>query len=79
MQGVWGFTKLSRKFSPFYTTVINVVFWTLSLFPAFLTVWKVEGRVDYENESYNPANKNNGLPENTIEKGDGIENPANKA
>ncbi|KAH6967399.1 hypothetical protein EDB82DRAFT_563204 [Fusarium venenatum] len=69
----------SSKFSPFYTTVINVVFWTLSLFPAFVTIWKVEGRVDYENESSNHADKNNGLPENTIEKGDAIENPVSKA
>src|SRR5690606_13130864 len=31
------------KFSPFYTTVINVVFWTVSLVPAAFTVWGVQG------------------------------------
>ncbi|RSL43056.1 hypothetical protein CEP54_015236 [Fusarium duplospermum] len=62
----------SSKFSPFYTTVINVVFWTASLFPALLTIWKVEDRVSYESEA-------DGLPENATEKGDGIEEPVNKA
>ncbi|KAK4450147.1 major facilitator superfamily domain-containing protein [Podospora aff. communis PSN243] len=34
----------SSKFSPFYTTVINVVFWTVSLVPAFFTIWEVQDR-----------------------------------
>lgn len=32
------------KFSPFYTTVINVVFWTVSLVPALLTIWEVQDK-----------------------------------
>jgi len=44
----WGqcasFGISSSKFSPFYTTVINVVFWTLSLFPAIVTIWEVDER-----------------------------------
>ncbi|KAB5585028.1 hypothetical protein GE09DRAFT_1166021 [Coniochaeta sp. 2T2.1] len=40
----WGqcasFGISSSKFSPFYTTVINVVFWTLSLIPAAVTIWE---------------------------------------
>lgn len=35
--------RCASKFSPFYTTVINVVFWTVSLVPATVTVWGVEG------------------------------------
>jgi hypothetical protein len=35
------------KFSPFYTTVINVVFWTLSLIPAVFTIWEVKERKTY--------------------------------
>jgi hypothetical protein len=58
---------LSSKFSPFYTTVINVVFWTISLFPAVLTIWKVEGHADYENEPSIPTDKDDGLPDNTME------------
>lgn len=38
----WLMTECS-KFSPFYTTVINVVFWTVSLVPAAFTVWGVQG------------------------------------
>ena len=33
---------LCSKFSPFYTTIINVVFWTVSLVPAAFAVWDVE-------------------------------------
>jgi hypothetical protein len=53
----WGpcasFGISSSKFSPFYTTVINVVFWTLSLIPAAITIWEVEDRkmVGEEHES----------------------------
>ncbi|CAG9944844.1 unnamed protein product [Clonostachys rosea f. rosea IK726] len=47
----WGqcasFGISSSKFSPFYTTVINVIFWTLSLFPAAVTIWAVEDRKQY--------------------------------
>ncbi|KAK8087898.1 hypothetical protein PG997_002859 [Apiospora hydei] len=39
----WGqcasFGISSSRFSPFWTAVINVVFWTLSLVPAFFSVW----------------------------------------
>jgi hypothetical protein len=34
----------SSKFSPFYTTVINMVFWAVSLVPAFITIWEVQDR-----------------------------------
>ncbi|KAK8055598.1 MFS general substrate transporter [Apiospora rasikravindrae] len=44
----WGqcasFGISSSRFSPFYTAVINVVFWTLSLVPACISVWEVQGR-----------------------------------
>lgn len=40
----------ASKFSPFYTTVINVVFWTLSLFPAVMSIWKIEGRKEYASD-----------------------------
>ena len=36
------------KFSPFYTTVINVVFWTASLVPASFAVWDVQQVKTYE-------------------------------
>lgn len=68
-------TDLSSKFSPFYTTVINVVFWTISLFPAVLTIWKVEGHAEYENEPSIPTDKDDGLPDNTMERGNAIEKP----
>lgn len=42
------FGMSSSKFSPFYTVVINVIFWTLSLIPAFFTIWKVEDRTNYD-------------------------------
>ena len=32
------------KFSPFYTTVINVTFWTVSLVPALVTIWEVQDK-----------------------------------
>jgi hypothetical protein len=35
---------VTSRFSPFYTTVINVVFWTLSLIPAVFTIWGVEDK-----------------------------------
>ena len=35
--------RVCSKFSPFYTTVINVVFWTVSIVPAAFTVWGVQG------------------------------------
>lgn len=35
---------MTSRFSPFYTTVINVVFWTLSLIPAVFTIWGVEDK-----------------------------------
>ncbi|KAK1827019.1 major facilitator superfamily domain-containing protein [Podospora conica] len=45
----WGqcasFGISSSKFSPFYTTVINVVLWTVSLAPAAYAVWGVEDKV----------------------------------
>lgn len=66
---------LSSKFSPFYTTVINVVFWTISLFPAVLTIWKVEGHADYENEPNISTNKDDGLPDNTTERINAIKKP----
>lgn len=53
----WGqcasFGISSSKFSPFYTTVINVVFWTVSLIPAAFAIWDVEDRrkLDQERES----------------------------
>ncbi|KAK0619693.1 hypothetical protein B0T14DRAFT_566518 [Immersiella caudata] len=44
----WGqcapFGIASSKFSPFYTTLINVVFWTVSLVPDVSTIWDVEDR-----------------------------------
>lgn len=44
----WGqcasFGISSSKFSPFYTTVINVVLWTVSLVPAAFAVWGVEDK-----------------------------------
>lgn len=39
---------MCSKFSPLYTTVINVVFWTVSLVPAAFTVWGVEGVKTHE-------------------------------
>jgi len=42
---------LASKFSPFYTTVINLLFWTLSLFPAVMSIWKIEGRKEYVSEA----------------------------
>lgn len=41
---------IASKFSPFYTTVINVVFWTLSLFPAVMSIWNIEGRKEYASD-----------------------------
>ncbi|KAK8035842.1 major facilitator superfamily domain-containing protein [Apiospora marii] len=44
----WGqcasFGISSSRFSPFWTAVINVVFWTVSLVPAYFTVWDVQDR-----------------------------------
>ena len=44
----WGqcasFGISSSKFSPFYTTVINVVIWTVSLIPASYAIWEVQDR-----------------------------------
>lgn len=40
-------SQMTSKFSPLYTTVINVVFWTLSLIPAAFTIWEVEDRKSY--------------------------------
>ncbi|SPN98638.1 related to DUF895 domain membrane protein [Cephalotrichum gorgonifer] len=44
----WGqcasFGISSSKFSPFYTTVINLVFWTVSLIPAVFSIWAVEDK-----------------------------------
>jgi MFS family permease len=51
----WGqcasFGISSSKFSPFYTTVINVVFWTLSLIPAAVTIWEVQDRKHVEEDT----------------------------
>jgi len=51
----WGqcasFGISSSKFSPFYTTVINLVFWTLSLVPAYISVWGVKDRRVVEKET----------------------------
>lgn len=35
---------LCSTFSPFYTTVINVVLWTLSLIPAVFTIWQIDDK-----------------------------------
>lgn len=35
---------MCSKFSPFYTTVINVTFWTVSLVPALITIWEVQDK-----------------------------------
>ena len=35
---------MHSKFSPLYTTVINVTFWTVSLVPALLTIWEVQDK-----------------------------------
>lgn len=35
---------VSSKFPLFQTTIINVVFWTVSLVPALITVWEVQDR-----------------------------------
>ena len=32
------------KFSPLYTVVINVVFWTVSLVPAAYTIFQIDDR-----------------------------------
>ncbi|KAK7968981.1 MFS general substrate transporter [Apiospora saccharicola] len=44
----WGqcasFGISSSRFSPFWTTVINVVFWTVSLVPAYFAIWEVQDR-----------------------------------
>lgn len=44
----WGqcasFGISSSKFSPLYTVVINVVLWTVSLVPATITIWEIQGR-----------------------------------
>lgn len=37
----------SSKFSPFYTVVINTVFWFTSLIPATYNISKIQGRPDY--------------------------------
>ena len=42
-------------------------------------IWKVEGRVSYENESSTPTNNDDGLPENSLDKGNAIERPATQA
>lgn len=39
---------MCSKFSPFYTTVINVVFWCVSLVPASFAVWDVHDVKTYE-------------------------------
>ena len=53
----WWLTFLVRsKFSPFYTTIINVVFWTVSLVPAAFPVWDVEGISAHE-DSQGPGVK----------------------
>ena len=36
--------SVSSKFSLFHTTIINVVFWTVSLVPAVFTVLEVQDR-----------------------------------
>ncbi|KFH45339.1 Protein of unknown functionlike protein-like protein [Hapsidospora chrysogenum ATCC 11550] len=33
-----------QKFSPFYTTVINVTFWTVSLVSVLVTIWEVQDK-----------------------------------
>jgi hypothetical protein len=44
----WGqcasFGISSSRFSPFNTTIINVVFWTLSLIPALFPIWAVQDK-----------------------------------
>lgn len=44
----WGqcasFGISSSRFSPFYTTVINLVLWSVSLVPAVITIWEVEDK-----------------------------------
>lgn len=51
----WGqcasFGISSSKFNLFHTTVINVVFWTVSLVPAFYTIWEVQDRKTAGSES----------------------------
>lgn len=39
---------MCSKFSPLYTAVINVVFWTVSVVPAAFTVWGVQGVKTHE-------------------------------
>jgi uncharacterized membrane protein len=69
---------LSSKSSPFYATVINVVFWTVSVLPTVLTIWKIEGRVNRDDESNSSAGKKNGLSHNAVDKGSAVENPSSK-
>jgi hypothetical protein len=51
------------KFSPFYTTVVNLVIWTLSIIPAVFAIWQVDDRrtaverVEHSGEEENHAAK----------------------
>ncbi|KAL8297914.1 hypothetical protein RB597_007089 [Gaeumannomyces tritici] len=51
----WGqcasFGISSSKFNLFHTTIINVVFWTVSLVPAFYAIWEVQDRKRAGSES----------------------------
>ena len=39
----------SSKFSPFYTVVINTIFWFSSLVPAIYNILQIQGRPEYTN------------------------------
>ena len=76
MNPIWKYVAdipACSKFSPFYTTVINVVFWTVSLVPATFTVWGVEGVKTYEDP------QDSGVEEVTVEPaGDEKKNEASR-
>ncbi|KAK3690306.1 major facilitator superfamily domain-containing protein [Podospora appendiculata] len=56
----WGqcasFGISSSKFSPFYTTVINLVFWTVALVPAAFTIWEVQERKEFASSEDSDSN-----------------------
>ncbi|KXJ85552.1 major facilitator superfamily domain-containing protein [Microdochium bolleyi] len=67
----WGqcasFGISSSKFSPFYTTVINVVFWTVSLVPAAVSIWEIQGRKELAPESASDSGAADGIADEKAE------------
>jgi hypothetical protein len=50
--------SVCSKFSPFYTTIINVVFWTTSLIPALFTIWAVQDKKTFAQPELSSSENN---------------------